>query len=611
MSADNAQHRQEIERSAQAALETYSNVHRGSGHHSLVSTRLYEQARDLVLEHLGLSRKGHAVIFCTPRRAAALAARLPDGRWRCLASRDLGLPLGVCAVAVERRALPGGAPLETGGGTARLVGADSVIWARVPDRFEAGTPAIINAIAFARALQRSDRASGDASDGEVPESDDLRDRAGRELLGCLRQTLIGGGARVPTRAGDSPFVNFDNAASTPTFRPVWNAVRRSWRMSVGERPALIERARSVCAETLGAPRGAYDVIFTGNTTEAVNLVAQSLGQEARTNGGAVVLNTLLEHNSNELPWRSTPGLSQVRLPVDREGFLDPAELERVLGGPAGNRIRLVAVCGASNVLGVFNDIPEISRIVHRHGARLLVDAAQWVAHRRVEVEALGIDYLVFSGHKVYAPFGAGALLARKGSLAFAPSEIEAIRSSSEENVGGIAGLSEALALLHRIGFDAIQEEEQALTRRALSGMAKLSRVKVYGIADPASPRFARKGGVIAFDVKGVLPGRVARALAERGGIGVRYGCHCAHLLIRHLVGVPRWAESVQHLMVSLLPGFNLPGVVRVSFGIQNTEAEVDRFLEVLGDVARRPRAHGIGPRMDEYVGAAVRRVYGE
>ncbi|MBI5544453.1 MAG: aminotransferase class V-fold PLP-dependent enzyme, partial [Deltaproteobacteria bacterium] len=142
----------ELERGVHAALETYSNVHRGSGHHSLVSTRLFEQAREIVLEHLGLKPNKHVVIFCSPRRAQALEARLEPGTYRCVSSLDLGLPLGVRALAVERKHLPRGVPFEPGGGTARLVAPGWVIWAQAPDRFEAGTPAIVNVIALAKAL---------------------------------------------------------------------------------------------------------------------------------------------------------------------------------------------------------------------------------------------------------------------------------------------------------------------------------------------------------------------------------------------------------------------------------------------------------------------------
>jgi selenocysteine lyase/cysteine desulfurase len=307
--------------------------------------------------------------------------------------------------------------------------------------------------------------------------------------------------------------------------------------------------------------------------------------------------------------------------VDAEGFVDVQALETILrthnseARPGVARVRLVSVSGASNVLGTLNDLAEISQIVHRHGAQLLVDAAQLVAHRQVEVEACGIDYLAFSAHKAYAPFGTGVLVARKGLLRFDAAELQRIQASGEENVGGIAALAKALALLQRIGLDVVQEEEQRLTARALRGLAQIPGLKLYGIQDPDSPRFARKGGVIAFDLKGRLPSRVARELAERGGIGVRYGCHCAHLLIKRLLGVPAWAERLQGLIVRLLPRLELPGVVRVSLGIENTEADVDALLEALQEIAgpRRLRAGargtGLKQRMKAFALVRSARVY--
>ena len=275
-------------------------------------------------------------------------------------------------------------------------------------------------------------------------------------------------------------------------------------------------------------------------------------------------------------------------------------------------IKLVAVSGASNVLGTFNDLAEISRIVHRYGARLLVDAAQLVAHRKVEMAGCGIDYLAFSAHKVYAPFGTGVLLARKGLLSFSPAELELIRSSGEENAGGIAALGKALVLLQRIGLDVIQEEEQALTGRALAGMAQMPGLKLYGVKDPDSPRFAQKGGVIAFDLENMLPSRVAKELAERGGIGVRYGCHCAHLLIKHLLDVPPLLEQFQGVIADPVPRLSLPGVVRVSLGIENSAEDVDTLIQRVGQ--HRPAAPGRGEgdvqqQMDDFARAAARRVY--
>jgi selenocysteine lyase/cysteine desulfurase len=632
----NAEAFAELERGVHAALETYSNVHRGSGHNSLVTTHLYEQARDIVLDYLGLSKDRYAVVFCTPRKAEVFKAQLKPNSYQSLSSEDIGLPLGLRAVVVKRNALPGGVPFQTGGGTARLVSRGWVIWAKAPDKFEAGTPAIVNVIAFARALQLIQHFGNEAFQKAAAEKlavadilyhDELEEYSGRELLHELRQTLIGRGVCVPTVAGDQPFINLDNGASTPTFMPIWNTVRQTWRQSRQVQQAIVHEVKSICADVLGAPRSAYDVIFTANTTEAINLVAESLRHESRENIQPVVVNTIMEHNSNELPWRTLPGFSLIRLEVDAEGFVDLRELESLLcsynekGEHDQQRIQLVAVSGASNVLGVFNDLAEISRIVHCYDARLLVDAAQLVAHRKVEMEACGIDYLACSAHKVYAPFGTGVLMVRKGLLQFSPAELDLIRSSGEENVGGIAALGKALVLLQRIGFDVIQEEEQALTGRALRGLARIPGLTTFGIKDPDSPHFAQKGGVIVFRMEGLMAHRVAKELSERGGIGVRSGCHCAHLLVKRLIDIPPLLEQFQGVMLTLLPKLSLPGLTRVSLGIENSAEEIDILIHVLDNIARQPRAGAGSPfasrqaaiekQMDDFTRAVAQRVYSQ
>jgi selenocysteine lyase/cysteine desulfurase len=636
---------EELERGVRAALETYSNVHRGTGHHSIVSTHLFEQARDIVLEHLRLSKSEYVVVFCTPRRAMALASQLKAGTYQGVSSEEIGLALGIRALAIHRGALPGGAPFQSGGGTVRLVSPGGVIWADAPDKFEAGTPAIINVIAFATSLRLVRRLGMDAfreaiaekrTAAEILYHDELEGYSGRELLEELRQTLIGSGILVPTSEGLRPYINLDNAASTPTFAPVWNSVFRTWRQPRQVQRQIIHEVESICAGALGAPREAYDVIFTSNTTEAINLVAESLSRECDAGDEPVVLNTLLEHTSNELPWRRLLRSSQIRIPVDAEGFVNLNELEKLLcdfnreSRHGRKRIRLVAVSGASNVLGVFNDLVEISGIVHRYGAQLLVDAAQLIAHRRIDMDRCGMDHLAFSAHKAYAPFGTGVLVARKGLLKFSPKELELIRSSGEENAGGIAGLGKALLLLTRIGLDRIQEKERALTARALRGLAQIPGLEIYGIKDPDSSSFARKGGVIAFGLKNVPHNLVARELAERGGIGVRSGCHCAHLLVKSLLDIDPWRVWLTDLGLILFPRFTgavLPGLVRVSLGIENGEEDVDTLLRVLGRIARQRRSRtdkliasmhygtrilpqtDVQHRMDDFARTAARRVY--
>ncbi len=620
----------ELERGVHAALETYANVHRGSGHNSVVSTYLYEQARDIILDHLGLDKGRYVVIFCTPRRETSLKALLKSKDYHSVSSFDTGLPLGVRALAVKRKALPKGTPFQTGGGTTRIVSPEWVVWADAPDRFEAGTPAIINVIAFARALLLIRQYGKDIFLNKSADSlpahkilyhDELDNYSGRGLINELRQTLIGRTVLIPTTLGPRPYIHLDNSASTPTFMPVWEAVRQTWHQTPEVQQEINEEVRSLCAGFLGAPGTDYDIIFTINTTEAINLAAESLSRNSEQDTEPVLLATLLEHSSNDLPWRVATHFPLIRLSIDSEGFVNLKQLNSVLNSynqacqHGKKRIRLVAVCGASNVLGVFNDMAEISRIAHQYGARLLVDAAQMVAHRKVDMEECCIDYLAFSAHKVYAPFGSGVLVVRKGLLNYSPAEMEMIRHSGEENAGGIAALGKAIVLLRRIGMDLIIKEEQALTAHALHGLAQVPGLTIYGIKDPNSPRFDRKGGVISFVLKGMLSPRVARELAEQGGIGIRCGCHCAHILVKHLVGVPPALEWFQRLIAILIPWLRFPGLARVSIGIGNSESDIDMLIQTLGRIVWKSgdsvshQKTDMQRQIDDFAKAASRRVY--
>jgi len=584
------------------ALETYSNVHRGSGHNSIVSTLLFEQARDIVLTYIGLNKGRYVVIFCSSWGAANIKTKLNPENYKCLSSNDIGLPLGVSALAIKRKSLPKGALFMTGGGTTTLISSNWIVWANVPDRFEAGTPAIINIIAFARALQIMRQTEieifphptdKELSGSDILYHDELEKYSGKELLSELRQTLIGRDILVPTTDGYKPYINLDNSASTPTFKPIWNAVLRTWQQSTEVQKEIINEVRSICAGFLGASLTEYDLTFTSNTTEAINLVAESFSRESEKDIEPVVLTTLLEHSSNDLPWRRFPQFSITRMNADSDGFLDLNELEAILAAynkkrdEGKKRIKLLAVSGASNVLGSINNIEEISRIAHAYGARLLVDAAQLAAHRKIDIGKCDIDYLAFSAHKVYAPFGTGVLVVRKGLLNFNTSELEQIKCSGEENTGGIAALGKALLLIGRIGFEVIREEEQDLTKRILQGLLQINGLTIYGINDPMSPFFDKKGGVIVFTLRGLMSDKVAKELAVRGGIGVRYGCHCAHILVKHILGVPPSLQQFQRIIAHLFPRLRFPGVARVSLGIENTEEDVNTLIHVLGKIAAR------------------------
>ena len=617
----------ELERGVHVTLETYSNVHRGSGHYSLATTYLFDHAREIVLEYLGLNKHKFAVIFCTPRSSELLRAQLAPGSYQSVSSRDIGLALGVRALAIRKKALPVGVPFYSGGGTARLISKEWVIWAKDSDKFEAGTPTIVNIIAFAKALRMMPQSGKDIfrnpttkklTAAEILYHDELEKFSGKELLQELRKTLIGSGIQVPTMEGVRTFINLDNSASTPTFAPIWNAFRQTLHQPEQVRQEVIREVKSLCSGALDAPMDTYDIIFTSNTTEAINLAAESFSRESEEGAEPVVFNTLLEHSSNDLPWRMVPGCSVVRLSMDGDGFVDLNEMETILKAYnlecqyGKKRIRLVAVSGASNVLGVCNNLEEISRIAHRFGARLLVDGAQLVAHRKVNMEGFGIDYFAFSAHKVYAPFGTGVLVARKGLLHFMPEELERIQSSGEENAGGIAALGKALLLLKRIGMDLIEKEEQALTRKVLNGMAQINGLDIFGIKNPESTEFSNKIGVIPFALKNKMATQVGKELALFGGIGVRSGCHCAHITVKHILHVGPGLEKFQKLIVTLFPKLSLPGVVRVSLGIENSEADVDRLIQVLDTIADKSQSSSkkeVQQQVKDFVGASAERVY--
>jgi selenocysteine lyase/cysteine desulfurase len=630
----------ELEHSIFTALETYSNVHRGSGHKSLATTALLDHARELVLEYLEFDKQEYSVIFCTPARSDALTDRLKPGSFRIISSRDIGLPVGIRALAVKKGALPGGFPYQTGGGTARLVSPRSVVWAKAPGKFEAGTPSIVCIIAFVKALTMI-RHYGDDLFRKPPPTeksvsgilhhDDLESFTGIELLTKLGQSVIGGKLPVPTRTGLKQFINFDYAASTPTFVEVWDAFRYSWRQPETLHCEIVREVKEICAGFLGAPESDYEVFFTSNTTESINIMAESFNESPE--GDTVVVNTIIEHNSNDLPWRSKAGVTLIRLSADDAGFVDPEELENLLkeynqqSMHKNKHIRLVTVNGISNVLGTCNDIEEISRIVHMYGAQLMVDAAQLVAHREIDMKRTGIDCLAFSAHKTYAPFGTGVLVIRKGMLPLSTEKMKKISVSGEENVAGIAALGKALLLFQRIGMNLIRKEEQSLTKLALESMLKIPGLSVYGIKNTETNESDRKGGVIAFSLQNKMSDVVARELACQAGIGVRCGCHCAHLLVKKILHVGSFLEQLQLLMLTLFPSIVLPGVARVSFGIGNTREEIVDLVFHLEKIAlnRKDRVRDlkvnsdkgfpilpeneVRKQIDDFVSDVVSRVY--
>ncbi|MHA2289314.1 MAG: aminotransferase class V-fold PLP-dependent enzyme, partial [Promethearchaeota archaeon] len=394
----------ELEKGVYSALQTYSNIHRGTGHFSMVTTELFEKAREIVLNYLKLNKKSYMVIFCSPRRSELLKTYFDSECFSILSSQDFYLPLGVTAFVVKEKDLFTAKNFDTGGGIIKFVSPKSVILSDIPDRFEAGTPSIINVICFARALQLIqeydknifvEKAENTLSVKDILYQDDLLGLKGRDLIFKLRKALIGHNVRVPTGQGLRTYVNLDNAATTPTLLPIWEVYSKVLKSSFQIKQDMISEVKKICADFLGAPLDDFEVIFTPNTTEAINISADILKNTISNDIEPVVVNTLLDHHSNELPWRYSSRLSLIRLSVDVEGFLELSKLETILKEYnrdklyGKKRIVLVSMCGASNVLGSFNDLESISKITHEYEAQLLVDGAQMVAHRSVSLSKIG------------------------------------------------------------------------------------------------------------------------------------------------------------------------------------------------------------------------------
>jgi len=325
-----------------------------------------------------------------------------------------------------------------------------------------------------------------------------------------------------------------------------------------------------------------------------------------------VLTTLMEHHSNLLPWRRL-GCEVHYAGVRRsDGRLDIKDLQDKIERNSGRRC-LLTVTGASNVTGNMPPIREIARMAHEHDARVAVDATQLVSHRSFKMGAPDdperIDFVAFSGHKMYAPFGCGVLVGprsvfeegtpdmvgggtihmvtMKDTVWADPPERE--EAGTPNVVGGIA-LAVAVRTLTSIGMENVAEHERELTRRALRKLRRIDGLTLYGQADPGVQR--DRIGVITMNANGLSHGELAAILGYEWGIGVRNCCFCAQPYVRELLGVPEEhaVESLKNLATGNPAA--VPGMVRMSLGVYNTEEDVDLFVEAVRRVLTDgPRAH--------------------
>lgn len=421
-----------------------------------------------------------------------------------------------------------------------------------------------------------------------------------------RNWVIGADATVPLSNGTYVIgVNFDNAATTPPFISVMEEINRfaAWYSSIhrgkGYKSMLsseiYENGRSIIQSFVGADADRDTVIYTKNTTDAINLLAHTLGQQK--DGKDIVLSTWMEHAANDLPWRDTFHVEYVE--IDALGRLSMEDLEAKLMKHAG-RVKLVTVTGASNVTGYINPVHSIAALAHTYGTRVLVDGAQWVPHARVDMKPFGspehLDFLVFSAHKMYAPFGAGVLIGPKD--AFTPgqpycrggSAIKLVthkRIDWEEppqkdeagtpNLMGVVALLAAVKTLQSIGMEQVFGREKELLDYAVHRMKKIPGIHIYNHPDVQDTI-----SMIPFNMEGVHHSLMSAILSHEAGIAVRNGFFCSHPYCERLLGYSE--EDMEYFFQN--PKALRPGMVRVSFGLYNDYYEIDRLIYALHTIGR-------------------------
>ncbi|MGM9794747.1 MAG: aminotransferase class V-fold PLP-dependent enzyme [Candidatus Aphodosoma sp.] len=331
-----------------------------------------------------------------------------------------------------------------------------------------------------------------------------------------------------------------------------------------------ENARKKVADFISAVP--EEIIFTRGTTESINLVARSYIEGFCKEGDEIIFSTM-EHHSNIVPWQMAAercGLKFSAIPINDDGTLNLEAYKALLN----KKTKLVAITHTSNVLGTVNPIREISDAAHRAGAKVLVDAAQAIAHTKVDVSALGADFLAFSGHKMYAPTGIGVLWGKKELLEAMPPFMgggEMIDHVTLEhttygalpykfeagtpNYVGSAALATAIDFINETGIDNIHKHEAELLHYATEKLKKIERVHIVGNAPD-------KSGIISFGADGAHHYDIGLML-DKMGIAVRTGHHCAE---------------------PIMARYGIPGTVRISFAVYNTIEEIDIFINALNRI---------------------------
>ncbi len=329
-----------------------------------------------------------------------------------------------------------------------------------------------------------------------------------------------------------------------------------------------EDARAAVAKFLNA-KSADEIVFTRGTTESINLAAQTYARSLLKEGDEILL-TEMEHHANIVPWQMVAEEKKAKVlavAVKDNGELDLADFKEKLS----TKTKIFAFTACSNTLGTVNDIRFLTEAAHKVGAKVLVDGAQLVSQELIDIQALGCDFFVFSGHKLFAPFGIGILFGKKELLEQMPpyqgggsmisnvsfekttyNEVPYRFEAGTPNVEGAVALHTAIDFVNSIGFDKINAHKKELLAAATEGLLKIPRVRLVGVA-------ANKGPVLSFNLEGVHHSDVGQILDQQG-IAVRAGHHCCQPLMKR---------------------FGISGTVRASFSVYNNLQDIESFLKAV------------------------------
>lgn len=379
--------------------------------------------------------------------------------------------------------------------------------------------------------------------------------------------------------GNKPLIYLDNAATTQKPLQMIEAEAMAYK----ERNANIHRgvhylsqqatqahedARAHIARFINAAEPA-EVLFTRGTTEGINLIASTYCPTFMQAGDEVIISHM-EHHSNIVPWQMMETRLGIKLrvvSVKSDGTLDMEDYRAAFS----DKTKLVSIAFASNVMGTINPVRELAQIAHSHGVPIMIDAAQAIAHRKIDVQDLDVDFLAFSGHKIYGPTGIGVLYGKREWLDQLPpyqgggemiqkvsfsgttfNELPYKYEAGTPDFIGSVALSESIKYIEAIGMEQIQEHEESLLRYATERLTEIKGLKIYGTAPD-------KEAVISFLVEGVHPYDLG-VLLDQQGIAIRTGHHCAQPLMER---------------------FGIEGTARISFALYNTKAEIDTFMKAL------------------------------